>query len=38
MRKGKELKTPHYTNAIATHNYIIIYNIIPNSKNYLIYT
>ena len=31
VRKGKELKTLYYTNAAAIHNYIIIYNTIPNT-------
>ena len=32
MRKGKELKAPHYTNTTAScDDYIIIYNIIPNT-------
>ena len=31
IRKGKELKAPHYTSATASYdNYITIYNIIPN--------
>ena len=33
MRKGEELKAPHYASAAALYDdYIIIYNIIPNSK------
>ena len=32
MRKGKELKAPHYTSAVAScDDYMIIYNIIPNN-------
>ena len=31
VRKGKEFKTLYYTSAAAIHDYIIIYNIIPNS-------
>ena len=30
MRKDEEPKTPRYTSAAVTRNYIIIYNIIPN--------
>ena len=33
VRKGKKFKTFYYTNTTATHNYIIIYNIIPNTGN-----
>ena len=30
--EGKELKTPRYTSAAAIRDYIIICDIIPNSK------
>ena len=35
MRKGKELKAPYYTSAMALcNNYVTIYNIIPNNITY----
>ena len=34
MRKGEELKAPRYANAAALcDDYVIIYNIIPNTGN-----
>ena len=34
MRKGEELKAPHYASAAASCNdYMTIYNIIPNTSN-----
>jgi hypothetical protein len=33
VRKGKELKAPHYASAAAIHNYITTHNIIPNTGN-----
>ena len=30
MRKGEELKAPHYTSAAAIRDYIIVRDIIPN--------
>ena len=33
MRKGEELKAPRYTSAAATRDYIIAYDIIPNTSN-----
>ena len=32
VRKGEELKAPHYTSA-AIYDYITIHNIIPNTSN-----
>ena len=38
MRKGKELKAPHHTSTVASCNdYIIIYNIIPNTSNFFLW-
>ena len=31
MRKGEELKAPHYASAAATRDYIITRDIIPNT-------
>ena len=36
MRKGEEFKAPRYASAAATRNYIITYDIIPNTVKYLI--
>ena len=33
VRKGEELKASRYINAAVTRNYIIIYNIIPDTSN-----
>ena len=33
MRKGKELKAPHYASAAAIRDYIIARDIIPNTGN-----
>ena len=33
MRKGEELKAPHYANTAATRDYITIRDIIPNNYN-----
>ena len=33
VRKGEELKAPYYASAAATRNYIITYDIIPNTSN-----
>ena len=32
MRKGEELKAPHYASAAAICDYITIYNISPNNR------
>ena len=35
MRKGEEFKAPYSTSTAALYNdYIIIYNIIPNTSNF----
>ena len=36
MRKGEELKAPHYASAAATRDYITARDIIPNT-NYTLY-
>ena len=33
VRKGKELKAPHYASAAVTRDYITTHNIIPNTNN-----
>ena len=33
-KEGEELKTPHYASTAAIYNYIITYNIIPNTNNF----
>ena len=37
MRKGKKLKAPRYTSTASTHDYITIYNIIPNRQELYAY-
>ena len=32
VKKGEELKAPHYASTTATRNYIITRDIIPNNK------
>ena len=34
MRKGEELKAPHYASAAATRDYITTRDIIPNTGNF----
>ena len=33
VRKGEEFKASRYASAVTTHDYITIYNIIPNTGN-----
>ena len=32
-KEGEELKALHYTSTVVIYNYIIAYNIIPNTSN-----